>query len=549
MSIRPAATLVLAREGQEGVEILLLQRTYSAVFMPGFYVFPGGAVDPGDDPAGHHQPPALSVTDASASAMLSLETGGLRYLVAAVRECFEEAGVLLALDANNRPHGEGAPYRQVRRQLCAGDGDFLGFCGREALQLPLHQITYVGHWVTPPGAPRRYDTRFFLAAAPPGQVASHDGEETIDHAWLTPEQALDDHRQGRRLFAPPTLRTLRAMTGFTSVDSLLSRAGQQAPVPYPAEPWPAMDGSRTVELQPGEPGYDEVRLLDPERQGFAQCRIQPGVPVALSATISRLTAANRGPMTGPGTNTYIVGDHSGLVVIDPGPASESHCDEIMACIGERPLQAILVTHTHPDHSPGAALLKARTGAPVMGMAAPGDSSQDHQFRADRLLQDGDRISAGPVSLRVLHTPGHASNHLCFIHEQEQVLFAGDQIMQGSTVVINPPDGDMADYLTSLERLLHEELRLVAPGHGLVMANPHGVVDYLTTHRLAREQKVLRAMASTGPASLQTLTPVAYDDVPEPLQALGARSLLAHLLKLEKQQRARCTDNLWTLLTP
>ncbi|TVP53107.1 MAG: MBL fold metallo-hydrolase [Halomonadaceae bacterium] len=549
MSIRPAATLVLAREGDQGVEILLLQRTHSAVFMPGFYVFPGGAVDPGDDPAAHDQPPSLSVTDASVSAMMALEQGGLSYLVAAVRECFEEAGVLLAHQADGQPAQGSVPYPQVRRQLCAGDGDFLRFCGGESLHLPLHQITYVGHWVTPPGAPRRYDTRFFLAAAPPGQVASHDGEETIDHAWLTPEQALEDHQQGRRLFAPPTLRTLRAMTGFREVDSLLAQAGQQAPDAFPTQPWPAMSGERAIQLQPGEPGYDEVRLLDPERRGHAHSRIQPGRPVPLSATITRLTAANRGPMTGPGTNTYIVGDSTGVVVIDPGPASESHCDAIMGLLAERPLQAILVTHTHPDHSPGAALLKARTNAPVMGMAAPGDSSQDRHFRADRLLEDGDRIAAGPVTLRALHTPGHASNHLCFIHEQEQVLFAGDQIMQGSTVVINPPDGDMLDYLASLDRLLHEELRLIAPGHGFVMAHPHGVVDYLSTHRLAREHKVLRAMEHTGPATLEALTPVVYDDVPVPLQALGARSLLAHLLKLEKQKRARCVDGVWSLLAP
>lgn len=549
MSIRPAATLVLAREGRDGVEVLLLQRTFEAVFMPGFYVFPGGAVDAADDPGRHDRPPSLGVSDDSASELLSLEQGGLAYLVAAVRECFEEAGVLLARHEDGAPPSSSAPFPKTRRALCAGKGDFLAFCHSEQLHLPLQQLRYVGHWITPPGAPRRYDTRFFLAPAPAGQSGRHDGEETIDHAWLTPEQALEDHRQGRRLFAPPTLRTLRAMTGFREVEALLDHAGDRAPESFPTRPWPALSGEREIELRPGEPGYDEVRLIDPRGEGRAQSRILPGRVVTLTDTIQRITADNPGPMTGPGTNTYLVGDDMGVVVIDPGPVSESHCETILSALAGRPLQGILVTHTHPDHSPGAAALKIRTGAPVMGMAAPGDSSQDHNFRADRPLSEGDRVQAGAVTLRAIHTPGHASNHLCFVHEQEQVLFAGDQIMQGSTVVINPPDGDMKDYLESLHRLLREELSLVAPGHGFVMARPHAVVDYLTTHRLAREQKVLRAMAETGPAHLETLTPAVYDDVPRPLQALGARSLLAHLLKLEKEQRARCDEGVWTLISP
>ncbi|MDX1587747.1 MAG: MBL fold metallo-hydrolase [Oleiphilaceae bacterium] len=546
MSIRPAATLVLAREGRDGVEVLLLQRTLEAVFMPGFYVFPGGAVDPADDPAAHGSPPPLGLTDGSASALLSLEQGGLAYLVAAVRECFEEAGVLLARHRDGAFPDSAAPFPETRRALCAGEGDFLSFCHRQQLQLPLDRLCYVGHWITPPGAPRRYDTRFFLAAAPPQQTAAHDGEETIDHVWLTPEQALADHREGRRLFAPPTLRTLRAMAGFSALDALLEQVGESAPKPFPTRPWPALSGDRPVQLRPGEPGYDEVRLLDPRGQGQAQSRITPGRAVTLTDTITRVTAPNPGPMTGPGTNTYVVGDDSGVLVIDPGPVNDSHCQAILSAIAGRPVKGILVTHTHPDHSPGAAPLKEHTGAPVMGMAAPSDSSQDHRFRADRPLGDGDRVAAGAVTLRAIHTPGHASNHLCFVHEQEKVLFAGDQIMQGSTVVINPPDGDMKDYLDSLDRLLREELTLVAPGHGFVLANPHAVVDYLTTHRLAREQKVLRAMESTGAGTLETLTPVAYDDVPKPLQALGARSLLAHLLKLERERRARCRDGVWSL---
>jgi len=548
MTIRPAATLVLARDGEQGVEVLLLQRTHQAVFMPGFYVFPGGAVDANDQPGVMPELPVSGPTEQEASRLLAVDQGGLSYMIAAIRESFEEAGILLARDGEGRhPIQDDGLFDDERRRLCAGEQSLHGICRERSLELDLGALVYVGHWVTPPGPPRRYDTRFFLAAAPPGQQASHDNQETIDHVWLRPEDALEEHRQGKRLLAPPTVMTLRQMLGAEHVQDLLKNLGADIPAAFPTEPWPARTDTKARTLYAGEPPYDEVRWLDPERRGDAYCDIKPGRLVRLSPTIERLTAGNGGMMTGPGTNTYLVGDDSGMAVIDPGPADDEHIERILSALGDRPLTHILVTHTHRDHSPGAALLKDRLGAPVLGQPAPGDATQDHQFQADQCLEHGGRVQVGSVSLRALHTPGHASNHLCFLHEGEQILFSGDHIMQGSTVVINPPDGDMKDYLESLTALLDEDLRMIAPGHGFLMGHPHAVVDYLTTHRLAREQKVIRAMEKTGPATLKALTPLAYDDVPGPMQALGARSLLAHLFKLEKEGRARCQDEQWELL--
>lgn len=222
MQPRPASTLALLRDSARGPEVLLLQRTHRAVFMPGHYVFPGGAVDEAD------QGTALADLiqghdDASASALLGMERGGLGYLVAAVRECFEEAGVLLARDRTGNDLPPGHPVLSADREAVARGRLSLASLFREHnLVLALDRIAYLDHWVTPPGPPRRFDTRFFAAAAPLDQAPLHDGQETIDHCWLRPLQALEDHRARRRLFATPTLAVLRRLAGFTSVDHVLA---------------------------------------------------------------------------------------------------------------------------------------------------------------------------------------------------------------------------------------------------------------------------------------------------------------------------------------
>lgn len=267
-----------------------------------------------------------------------------------------------------------------------------------------------------------------------------------------------------------------------------------------------------------------------------------GIVATLSPGLRRLTAPNPGMMTGPGTNTYIVGGES-LIVIDPGPDIAAHISALTELAGSR-LAWILCTHTHRDHSPGAAELKRRTGARVAGRPAPDDVRHDETFAPDRVLQDGEVIAAGGVTMRAVHTPGHASNHLCFLWEEQRILFTGDHIMHGSTVVISPPDGDMAVYLRSLDRLLHFDIAALAPGHGRIIAEPHDEVRRLVAHRLKRERKVLEAVRAGRGENLEELVKRAYDDAPVRLHAVAQRSLHAHLIKLRDEGQVREEAGRW-----
>jgi len=273
--------------------------------------------------------------------------------------------------------------------------------------------------------------------------------------------------------------------------------------------------------------------------------IIPGKVVRLNELVRRVTAPNPGMMTGPGTNTYVIGSGE-LAIVDPGPENAAHLSAMLEAAGKR-LRWILCTHTHLDHSPGARALRAATGAQVLGFGAvPDDGRQDAAFRPDRALRDGDTVDCGAFRLRAVHTPGHASNHLCYLLEQQRLLFTGDHIMQGSTVVISPPDGDMATYLKSLERLLALDLAAVAPGHGHVIEKPHDEVRRLIAHRMKREQKVIDAFASGDPATLDELLPLVYDDVPQRVHPVARRSLHAHLIKLARDGRVSELDGRWRL---
>ncbi|HSP57177.1 MAG TPA: MBL fold metallo-hydrolase [Halomonas sp.] len=545
MEIRPAATLALVRDAEQGLEVLLLQRTWKAAFLPGYFVFPGGAVDANDTAC---QAIMTGIGDLSISQTMSLDEGGADYLIAAVRECFEEAGLLLAVDPQGRvPERGDAVLAMPRDALNRAEVSFFAFCRDHGLSLPLDRLAYLGHWVTPEGLPRRFDTRFFVAVAPEGQPVLPDGTEVIDHAWLTPQQALEDHRCGRRQLGFPTRRTLRILADFETTDALMLHAHATPPKPSPGSAWPARKGGAKQMIEPDSPAFEEVRTLDPQARGTASAEIIPGVPVRVAPGVVRLTAPNPGVMTGPGTNTYLLGDEGEHVVIDPGPADPEHLDRLLEITGGR-ISRILVTHTHHDHSPGAALLKARTGAVVAGMPPPAGASQDEAFSPDQILANGEIIDTPAGALRVIHTPGHASNHLCYLLQGQGLLFSGDHVMQGSTVVINPPDGCMAAYLEALDGLMAEPIDHIVPGHGFLMGNPQAVIDFLITHRLAREHKVARALSLHGPVGLSTLTRHAYDDVPKARHPVAERSALAHLLKLEAEGRARRHGDDWCSVT-
>ncbi len=271
--------------------------------------------------------------------------------------------------------------------------------------------------------------------------------------------------------------------------------------------------------------------------------IIPGEVVTVAPGVRRVTAPNPGVMTGPGTNTYLVGDDE-LMLIDPGPELDAHRDVLLKTVGDR-LRRILCTHTHRDHSPLARAIKAATGAEVLGFGmTPDDGRQDEAFVPDHALRDGDVVDCGRFRLRAVHTPGHASNHLCYLLEDQGLLFTGDHVMQGSTVVISPPDGDMQDYFDSLERLLVLPVTAFAPGHGHVITTPQDEVRRLVAHRLKREEKIFAALKAAGPATLEVLVRSAYDDVPKRIHNVAIRSLHAHLLRLERNGRAAHTAGQW-----
>ena len=433
-----------------------------------------------------------------------------------------------------------APWRD---RLHRNEASVPMLCDAAGLTLDLSGLLYHSHWLTPPGSPKRFDTRFFITAAPQGQQAVPDLGEAVELMWLTPAEALSRER-GLKLL-PVTEVTLRELSAFADTAAALAASRARGTVPC-VMPRRALRGGRMTVVLPHELPYAEIGRLDPEGRADALAELLPGRLVWLSPRVARLTAPNPGPMTGPGTNSYLVGSGHRWVVIDPGPALEPHVQALVAALPAaaegRPV-AILATHTHRDHSPAAAPLAAATGAPVWGRRPGHPMWQDDSFRPDHEPADGERLELGEgVTLHAVHTPGHASNHLCWWLEQERLLFTGDHVMQGSTVVINPPDGDMAAYLRSLQALrqAHDAgarpLEWLAPGHGFLVADPPAVLDALVAHRLRREAKVLAALEAT-PRLLEALLPRVYDDVPAALHGVAARSLLAHLLKLQGEGRA------------
>lgn len=263
--------------------------------------------------------------------------------------------------------------------------------------------------------------------------------------------------------------------------------------------------------------------------------LTPGAVVHVSRLVRRVLCDNPSIFTGPGTNTYLIGSDQ-VAVIDPGPVDEGHLDAVAAAGGGR-IRWIFATHTHPDHSPGAAGLAERTGAEVLGYDARDD------FEPDTEIGDGWALDTEEFRLHAVHTPGHASNHLCFVLDEERALFSGDHIMNGSTVIIRPPDGDMAAYMEALARLetLRPPVLSIAPGHGDVIDDPPAKVREYMAHRRAREEAIFSALAGAGRATVEELVPIVYAEVDEEHQAIARYSLWAHLRKLAGDGRVTAPD--------
>ena len=252
------------------------------------------------------------------------------------------------------------------------------------------------------------------------------------------------------------------------------------------------------------------------------------IPKQITPLVRRITAGNPGMFTGPGTNTYLIGDEE-VTVIDPGPALHEHIEVIIQASAN--IKQILLTHTHPDHSPGTRLLQDNIGVPVFALITESSKDQDITFTPERILIDGEIIANEYYSIEVIHTPGHASNHLCYLLKDEKLLFTGDHIMDGSTVVIAPPDGSMQDYIDSLAKLKEYDLNKIAPGHGELIDEPYAVVDWIIKHRFERESKVIDVLKQHNSGDLNTLVKDIYADVDAMLHPVAKWSLESHLVKL------------------
>jgi glyoxylase-like metal-dependent hydrolase (beta-lactamase superfamily II) len=270
--------------------------------------------------------------------------------------------------------------------------------------------------------------------------------------------------------------------------------------------------------------------------------LSPGKCVALAPGVRRIVAGNAGLMTGPGTNTYLLGTRE-IAVLDPGPDDAQHLRTILAA-AEGAIRWVIVTHTHRDHSPLAAELARRSGAPLIGLPPPSDGRQDEGFVPSKLPADGERLNIGEQRLIAIHTPGHASNCVCYLFESERLLFTGDHVLEGVTPVILPPDGDMSAYLNSVDKLESYDFERIAPGHGGVIQDGKKALAALRAHRMRREQQVLLALRAMGTATLDGLTPAVYDDVAVDRHKWARLTLEAHLIKLARDRLVTEDGGVW-----
>ena len=263
----------------------------------------------------------------------------------------------------------------------------------------------------------------------------------------------------------------------------------------------------------------------------------------ISDDINRITADNGGVFTGPGTNTYMVGNEE-ISVIDPGPDLSKHIDDIIE-IGDGRITKILITHTHQDHSPGAISLSERLNLPIYGCVTDSSQLRDIPIDISHKVEHQSAITSCDHEIMSIHTPGHASNHFCYLYDG--YLFTGDHIMQGSTVVIAPPDGNMTQYLDSLELINDYSVEIILPGHGEPIDNPYDEIDATIKHRLKREKKVIEHLKETSPIDIDSLVPKVYDDVSSFLHPIARFSLEAHLIRLIENNRATFDGQKYTLV--
>jgi len=635
---RPAATVLLLRDRDERLEVLMTRRSTRASFAPGAFVFPGGVVDEADALAVNSDPSLLSIAapgELSGSQQAQLHR---IYAQAALREAWEEVHLLLAARIQERPplsheaaatapRGSGleAIPDALRQAKSAHSAPFLqdiiaslprhpqeGFAtalARQGWCAQIEEVRSFSHWTTDRDLPKRFDVRFLVARAPEGQRPEADEGEQFEPCWVNPAEALARHAQGGFTLIFPTIRTLHQLERFSCVQAVLDHAEQEfsAGRLWRSCPRGGLLRGEDTRYTEDEAPFAELEMTNPDGRVLHRLDWQHDEAVGLLSYLFRLTAPNPGRMTGPGTNTYLLGAPGRWTVVDPGPNIASHVRRIRHFTRDR-IAAILCTHSHQDHSPGAFALQTEIEeesgyrVPILGRPSGDSVAAEQSFMPNRILEDGERLEILPdTHLRVVHTPGHASNHLCFLIEEDGLLLSGDHIMNGSTVVINPPDGDMRAYLDALARLETLPIRYILPAHGYVLGRPSREIRKLIHHRLQREANVLGSMrklheaeetsgqasqnppyrtghgeagsrkwndageagfhlrSSAGEAGSHTrpvadgagfpvevIVPGAYAEVSPSLYPLAARSLLAHLIKLEAEGKVHRVTGGWRL---
>ncbi len=521
---RPAATVLLLRDTPRGIEVLMTRRSMTASFAPGAYVFPGGGVDAADALAHGHATRRTSQSDLH-----------LTQAIAAIRESFEELGVLLARHA----HGGYATSQDIA--ALDRKAPFAAQCRGRGLTLAGDQVFVLAHWVTDRDLPRRFDVPFLVARMPEGQSPVADDAEQFDPVWVRPSEALARYQAGGFFMIFPTLRTLERLQHFPQVDAVLQACATEVPL-WSSCPRAGLLAGQQARFMETDAPYGELALTCPDGQIVHSLDWQTSKPVSLLKHVKRLTAPNPGLMTGPGTNSYLVGDaDSGYIVIDPGPDDAEHVQRLYEATGGH-IQAIVCTHSHPDHSPAARLLQALCAnrPPILGLASAATARPDAQFKPDRSLFNQELLTLASQdlqhTLKVIFTPGHAANHLCLMLLEDGLLFSGDHILNGSTTVINPPDGEMTAYLASLDALgaacAEHQIDFILPAHGHVLGAAREAIAQLKAHRLMREAKVMAAMQARPEGTMNDWLALVYDDTDPRLWPVALRSLQAHVERIQ-----------------
>jgi len=536
--VRAAATVLLLRDSEAGIEVLMTRRSGTASFAPGAYVFPGGQIDAADE--------AAARIAARRPTQSSLQ---LTQAIAAIREGFEELGVLLARHADGRPvtaQDVASMDRSTTSPVSLAEQ-----CAARGLVLACDQVFSLAHWITDRDLPKRFDVPFLVARMPEGQTPTADESEQFEPCWVRPADALARHAAGSFFMIFPTVRTLQRLAAYASVDAVLQACAAEQPL-WTSCPRAGLLRGQDARYMESDSPYGELALVCPDGQLLHALDWQSERAVPLLKNVQRLTAPNPGAMTGPGTNSYIVGDPStGYLVIDPGPNDAGHIDRLRRAT-EGNIRMIVCTHSHADHSPGAAPLQAlcEQKPPILGLSSAPTARSSARFAAERELRDGERLvlsgttaEGTPIThtLRAIHTPGHAANHLCLVLEEDGLLFSGDHILNGSTTVVDPPDGDMNAYLDSLDKLdaacAAGGIDFILPAHGHVIGSARIAIAQLKAYRLKREAKIAAAMQRLPQGTPDDWLPLAYDDVPERMWPVAARSLAAHVARIRQLESA------------